>query len=135
MTHTLLIIDDDKPGCRLVKAIFSAQDIEVFAVHDGPSGIERVRTHPPDVVLLDLRLPGTDGLEVLAKLKEQLPGLPVVMVSGHQDIKAAVRATQLGAFDYLTKPFINEELVLVVRRALQTRALELEVADLRRQLG
>jgi DNA-binding NtrC family response regulator len=72
---------------------------------------------------------------VLAKLKQEIPALPVVMLTGHQDIKSAVRATQLGAFDYLTKPFHNEEIVVVVRRALQARALQLEVEDLRRQLG
>ncbi len=135
MKNTLLIIDDDKTDCRLTKAIFSAQGMEVTAVHDGRSGLERVRSHPPDVLLLDLRLPGIDGLEILAKVKEEMPGLPVVMISGHRDIKTAVRATQLGAFDYLTKPFINDELVIVVQRALQTRALKLEVEDLRRQLG
>jgi DNA-binding NtrC family response regulator len=135
MPRNLLIIDDDKANCLLIQRIFSAESIEVSATHDGPSGIERARSHPPDVVLLDLRLPGLDGLEVLARLKQEVPALPVVMLTAHQDIKTAVRATQLGAFDYLTKPFHNEEIVVVVRRALQTRALELEVEDLRRQLG
>jgi DNA-binding NtrC family response regulator len=135
MAETLLIIDDDDANCRLIKAIFSAEGMDVAAAHDGQSGIDRVRTEPPDVILLDLRLPGLDGLEVLAKLKQEVPALPVVMLTAHQDVKTAVRATQLGAFDYLTKPFHNEEVVVVVRRALQTRALELEVEDLRRQLG
>jgi DNA-binding NtrC family response regulator len=135
MPSTLLIIDDDNANCRLIKAIFSAEGIEVVAAHDGQSGIDLARTDPPDVLLLDLRLPGLDGLEVLARLKQEVPALPVVMLTAHQDVKAAVRATQLGAFDYLTKPFHNEEIVLVVRRALETRALQLEVEDLRRQLG
>jgi DNA-binding NtrC family response regulator len=135
MPSNLLIIDDDKANCLLIKAIFSAEGIDVVAAHDGQSGIECARSHPPDVLVLDLRLPGMDGLEVLAKLKQELPALPVVMLTAHQDVKTAVRATQLGAFDYLTKPFHNEEIVVVVRRALQTKALELEVEDLRRQLG
>jgi DNA-binding NtrC family response regulator len=135
MAATLLIIDDDVANCRLIKAIFSADGIEVAAAHDGQSGIDRARSHPPDVILLDLRLPGLDGLDVLAKLKQDAPALPVVMLTAHQDVKTAVRATQLGAFDYLTKPFHDEEIVVVVRRALETRALQLEVEDLRRQLG
>jgi DNA-binding NtrC family response regulator len=135
MARTLLIIDDDQANCLLIQRIFGAEGFEVTAVHDGQSGIERARSHPPEVILLDLRLPGVDGLEVLARLKQEVPALPVVMLTAHQDIKTAVRATQLGAFDYLTKPFHNEEIVVVVRRALQTRALELEVEDLRRQLG
>jgi DNA-binding NtrC family response regulator len=135
MARTLLIIDDDKANCLLIQRIFQAEGIEVSSAHEGEAGIEQARSHPPDVVLLDLRLPGVDGLEVLARLKQELPALPVVMLTAHQDLKTAVRATQLGAFDYLTKPFHNEEVVVVVRRALQTRALELEVQDLRRQLG
>jgi DNA-binding NtrC family response regulator len=135
MAGTLLVIDDDDSNCRLIEAIFSAEGMTVAAARDGQSGIHRACAEPYDVVLLDLRLPGLDGLEVLARLKQELPALPVVMLTAHQDVKAAVRATQLGAFDYLTKPFHNEEIVLVVRRALQTRALELEVEDLRRQLG
>jgi len=135
MNNTLLIIDDDDANCRLIKAIFGAQGMEVTAAHDGQSGIDRALTDPPDVILLDLRMPGLDGLEVLAKLKQEIPALPVLMLTGHQDVKTAVRATQLGAFDYLTKPFDNEEIVVVVRRALQTRALQLEVEDLRRQIG
>jgi len=135
MPRTLLIIDDDKANCLLIKAIFGAEGMVVTAAHDGKSGIEQAQLHPPDVLLLDLRLPTIGGLEVLAKLKQELPSLPVIMLTAHQDVKTAVRATQLGAFDYLTKPFHNEEIVVVVRRALQTRALEREVADLRRQLG
>jgi DNA-binding NtrC family response regulator len=135
MAGSLLIIDDDDANCQLIKAIFRAEDMDVAVEHDGQSGIDRARAEPPDVILLDLRLPGLDGLEVLARLKQQVPALPVVMLTAHQDLKTAVRATQLGAFDYLTKPFHNEEVVVVVRRALQTRALELEVEDLRRQLG
>jgi DNA-binding NtrC family response regulator len=135
MVDSLLIIDDDRTNCRLITSIFSAEGMEVAAAHDGQAGIDRVIRDPPDVLLLDLRMPGLDGLEVLAKLKQEVPALPVVMLTGHQDVKSAVRATQLGAFDYVTKPFINEELVVVVRRALQTRALQLEVEDLRRQLG
>ncbi len=135
MARTLLIIDDDDANCRLIKAIFGAEGMDVAAARDGQSGIDHARAERPDVVLLDLRLPGLDGLEVLARLRQELPAVPVVMLTAHQDVKTAVRATQLGAFDYLTKPFHNEEVVVVVRRALQTRALELEVEDLRRQLG
>jgi DNA-binding NtrC family response regulator len=135
MGDRLLIIDDDRTNCLLITSIFSAEGMDVAVAHDGQAGINRVITDPPDVLLLDLRMPGLDGLEVLAKLKQEVPALPVVMLTGHQDVKSAVRATQLGAFDYVTKPFINEELVVVVRRALQTRALQLEVEDLRRQLG
>jgi DNA-binding NtrC family response regulator len=135
MSDTLLIIDDDDSNCRLIKAIFRAEGMEVVVAHDGQTGIDLVLANPPDILLLDLRMPGLDGLDVLARLKQEIPALPVVMLTGHQDVRTAVRATQLGAFDYLTKPFVNDEVVAVVRRALQTRALQLEVEDLRRRLG
>jgi DNA-binding NtrC family response regulator len=135
MSDSLLIIDDDDSNCRLIKAIFRAEGMDVVAANDGQSGIDLALTDPPDILLLDIKMPGLDGLDVLARLKKELPAVPVVMLTGHQDVRTAVRATQLGAFDYLTKPFVNDEVVAVVRRALQTRALQLEVEDLRRQLG
>jgi DNA-binding response OmpR family regulator len=98
--------------------------MEVLVAHDGQSGIDLALSASPDILLLDLRMPGLDGLDVLARLKQEIPALPVVMLTGSKDVKTAVRATQLGAFDYLTKPFVNDEVVAVVRRALQTRALQ-----------
>ena len=134
MHKTLLIIDDDDSNCRLIKAIFRAEGMEVVKAHDGRAGIDLALSGPPDIILLDLHMPGLDGLDVLARLKQELPALPVVMLTGHKDVKTAVRATQLGAFDYLTKPFVNDEVVAVVRRALETRALQLEVEELRLRL-
>jgi DNA-binding NtrC family response regulator len=135
MPSTLLIIDDDDSNCRLIKAIFRAEGMDVVTARDGQSGIDLALSDPPDILLLDLRMPGLDGLDVLARLKQEIPALPIVMLTGHKDVKTAVRATQLGAFDYLTKPFVNDEVVAVVRRALQTRSLQLEVEDLRLRLG
>jgi DNA-binding NtrC family response regulator len=135
VSRTLLVIDDDEASCRLVKAIFEPEGIDVIAAHDGSSGLARVERDGPDLVLLDLRLPGIDGLEVLEKLKTGHASLPVIMLTAHQDLKTAVRATQLGAFDYLTKPVDDEEIVVVVKRALETRALQLEVEELRQKLG
>jgi DNA-binding NtrC family response regulator len=134
MPTTLLIVDDDDSNCRLIKAIFRAEGMEVLVAHDGQQGIDLALSALPEILLLDLRMPGLDGLDVLARLKQALPSMPVVMLTGHKDVKTAVRATQLGAFDYLTKPFVNDEVVAVVRRALETRALQLEVEELRRRL-
>jgi two-component system, NtrC family, response regulator AtoC len=135
MPRRLLVIDDDEAGCRLVKAIFTAEGFEVLAAHDGRAGLERVAADTPDLVILDLQLPGLDGLEVLGRLKGEHPTLPVIMFTAHAEVRTAVRATQLGAFDYLTKPFDPDEIVLVVRRALEMRALKDEVASLRRQVA
>jgi DNA-binding NtrC family response regulator len=131
----LLVVDDDQAGCRLVKAIFTADGFEVHAAHDGPAGLERARADKPDLVILDLQLPGLDGIEVLQRLKDQRPDLPVVMLTAHAEVRTAVRATQLGAFDYLTKPVDADEIVVVVRRALEMSALRAEVETLRRRVA
>jgi two-component system nitrogen regulation response regulator GlnG len=132
---TLLVIDDDQPSCHLVTAIFSREGIHVLSAHDGRSGLERATAHLPDLVLLDLHLPDLGGLEVMEQLQARAGGPPVVMLTAERDVKMAVRATQLGAIDYLTKPIDHDDIVLVVRRVLETRVLQREVAALRRQLG
>jgi DNA-binding NtrC family response regulator len=135
LSRSLLVIDDDEAICKVVAAIFRRENIDVVAAHEGGSGLERVARDRPDLVLLDLELPGVDGLKVLETIRRDHPSLPVVMLTGHQDVKIAVRAIQLGAFDYLTKPVNQEEIVVVVNRALETRALELEIEELRQKLG
>jgi DNA-binding NtrC family response regulator len=131
MGGNLLVIDDDEPTCRLVRATFKADGLNVLVADDGPAGLARVQADQPDVVLLDVRLPSASGIDVLEQLKRTNPSLPVVMLTASREIKTAVRATQLGAFDYLTKPIEHDEIVAVVRRALAARALHLEVDDLR----
>jgi DNA-binding NtrC family response regulator len=135
MKGKLLVIDDDEGSCRLVEAIFKSEGLDVIAAHAGKPGVRRVLSDRPDVVLLDLHLPDFDGLELLENLRAQFPALPIVMLTAHRELKTAVRATRLGAFDYLTKPVDAEELVAIVGRALEKVALEREVEDLRRQVG
>ena len=135
MAHRLLVIDDDHSNCKVLKAIFARVGIAVDIAYEGREGIELALGRLPDLVILDLHLPTIDGLEVLAELKRFDPALPVIMMTAHNDVKTALRATQLGAADYLVKPFDPDEIVVVVRRALETRALQAEVEDLRRQVG
>ncbi|MBL9038072.1 MAG: sigma-54-dependent Fis family transcriptional regulator [Archangium sp.] len=131
----ILVIDDDPAGCRLLQAIFGAEQYEVRVAHTGEDGLRRAAADAPDLVLLDLQLPDLHGLEVLERLRQSAPSLPVVMMTAHGEVRTAVRATQLGASDYLSKPIDHEEIVLIVRRALETRALKTEVEALRRQVG
>ena len=135
MGRKILVIDDDELSRKLIQRIFELQDFEVLEAPNGKVGLERADAERPDAVILDLRLPGLDGLSVLVQLRKAQPTLPVVLLTGHADVKTAVRATQLGAFDYLTKPIDTDEVVLVIERALEARALHEEVEDLRRQVG
>ena len=133
--NRLLVIDDDEASCRLVVAIFRAEGFDVLSAADGPSGIAAVLAENPDVVLLDLHLPGMDGMAILTRLRSEAPSVPVVMLTGSTNVKDAVRAIQLGAVNYLTKPMNRAEVVIVVRRAQEVRAMHLELLELRRHAG
>jgi DNA-binding NtrC family response regulator len=135
MSRRLLVVDDDPVICRVLTTIFVKEGFEVLAAGDGEAGVALGTTHEPDIVIVDLELPKLDGIQVLERLRTSKPGLPVVMLTGRDDVKSAVRAMRLGAFDYVTKPFDRDEISLVIGRALQTRALLSEVEDLRRQAG
>jgi len=129
------VIDDDDAIRQLVGAIFRAEGCDVRTAPDGAAGLRAVAADPPDVVLLDLHMPGLDGFAVLERLREDAPAVSVVMLTGSMEIKHSVQAMRLGAVDYVTKPMNRDEIVLVVKRALKTRALEHEIQDLRREVG
>ena len=131
----ILAVDDDPINCRLVAAICKAEGLPIEIATDGASALAKAAQLEPALVLLDLQMPGMDGFAVLEQLRARHPEALVVMLTASTDIKHAVRATQLGAFDYLTKPIEHDELVLVAKRALETHALRAEVERLRRELG
>jgi len=127
----VLVIDDD-PGVRdYMEALVSRQGYEVLAVADGEQALQSLETTQPDLVTLDVVLPGMDGLETLSELKKRLPDVPVVMLSGHGQARNIVEAMRLGASDFLRKPFEVEELELAFQKALEKRALKQEVERLR----
>ena len=130
----ILAVDDDPMNGRLVAAICKSEGHAVEIATDGPSALARAAALEPALLLLDLHLPGMDGFAVLEKMRARHPDCVVVMLTASTDLKHAVRATQLGAFDYLTKPIDHDELVLVIRRALETHDLKAEVERLRHQL-
>ena len=135
MNRRLLVVDDDPAIRQLLRAIFVREGFEILVAEDGEAGLASATADGPDLVILDLELPKLDGIQVLERLKASKPTLPVVMLTGRDEVKSAVCAIRLGAFDYLTKPFDAEEIGIVVRRALEMRALATEVEDLRRQVG
>jgi len=127
----VLVIDDD-PGVRdYMEALVSRQGYEVLAVADGEQALLSLETIQPDLITLDVVLPGMDGLETLSELKKRLPDVPVVMLSGHGQARNIVEAMRLGASDFLRKPFEVEELELAFQKALEKRALKQEVERLR----
>ena len=131
----ILIVDDNKDMQFNLSNILKDEGYEVIAAGDGKRAIKEVKTKYPNLVLLDIRLPGMDGIEILEEIKKIDKDLAIIMLTAYVDVKDAVRAMKLGAFDYITKPFDNEELVIVIKRALQTQHLSREVESLKKRLG
>jgi DNA-binding NtrC family response regulator len=134
--HTLLIVDDE-PSLRFSIGEWARDSgLEALEASDSREALERLRERGADVVLLDLRLGDEDGLEVLRRLREEDPALPVIMLTGHGGVEHAVRATRLGAYDFIEKkPPYLEHLEVVVRRALEHARLKREVEHLRQGTG
>jgi DNA-binding NtrC family response regulator len=131
---TVLVVDDD-PGLRESYRLILEDEYEVVDATSGQEALDVVRASQIDVVLLDIRLPEMDGIEVLERIKQTDEQVEVILVTAVKTVKTAVAAMKLGAFDYVTKPFDEEELLATLRRALQKRSLEHEVAYLRTELA
>ena len=127
----VLVIDDDPSIRDYLETLATRQGYEVFAVGAGEEALETLEKTRPDIVTLDVVLPGIDGIETLVELKQRLPEVPVVMLSGHGQAPTIVEAMRQGASDFLRKPFEVEELELAFQKALQTNALKEEVQQLR----
>src|SRR5437773_12330693 len=127
-----ILIVDDEPGVRTaLSGVLRDEGYTVDAVSSGEAGLERVTRGPVDLIVLDVWLPGMDGLATLGRLRERQVDAQVVMISGHGNIESAVRAIKMGAFDFVEKPLSLEKTVLVVRNALRQRRLEAENQALR----
>jgi len=136
MNPSRILVVDDEPGVRSsLEGVLRDEGFDVRTVDSGESAIEAVAGTAFDAVLLDVWLPGIDGLETLGRLREARVDAEVVMISGHGTIDTAVRATKLGAFDFVEKPLSLEKTLLVVRNALRTRRLERRNVALLEQLA
>jgi two-component system, NtrC family, response regulator AtoC len=134
-SRPVVLVIDDEPGVRTSVKMVLDRVCDVLEAPDGPTAIETVRSAEVDVCLLDVRLPGMEGIEVLERLKRLDPGLEVVLITAVRTVRTAVEAMKLGAYDYLTKPFSTDDLRVVVNRALERRALQREVRYLRDELA
>ena len=129
----ILIVDDDA-GVRESFRLTLEEQYDLLEAPDGRQALDLLRDHPVDLVLLDIRLPEMDGIEVLERVKAVDEGIEVILVTAVKTVRTAVAAMKLGAFDYVTKPFDEDELLALIRRALERRALQREVALLRSEL-
>jgi DNA-binding response OmpR family regulator len=116
---TVLVIEDSRPMQRTLQRLFEADAIEVHIASDGAEGLESFRKQPPSVVVLDLKLPGLSGKELCRSFKTQMPSVPIVVLSANSEVEDKVLLLELGADDYVTKPFSPKELLARVRRAMR----------------
>jgi len=127
---SVLIIDDDPLIRKTLSGHLSKQGFEVHVAEEGEEGVRKFREHGPDVVLLDVRLPGIDGIEVLRQIRDLSKKTYVLMMTAYDDMRTTVEAIKLGAFEYLVKPLNYIDLDLTVAKAFQVRALEQKVSYL-----
>ncbi|MEO1301810.1 MAG: sigma-54 dependent transcriptional regulator [Myxococcota bacterium] len=126
MKTTLLVIDDDTHVQALLERIFEREGYDVVAATTGAEGLDALPRHPIDVVLLDLHLPDQDGLSVLSKMRVEEHDQPVLMMSGEGTVESAVRATQLGAVDFLQKPLLRERVLVTLGNVLRFERIRQE---------
>ncbi|MBZ9558356.1 MULTISPECIES: nitrogen regulation protein NR(I) [Modicisalibacter] len=114
----IVIVDDDRAIRWVLERALAQPDLEVTSFDRADTALESLLRHPPDVLLTDIRMPGLDGLDLMARLRESHPDLPVIVMTAHSDLDSAVASYQGGAFEYLPKPFDVDEALALVRRAV-----------------
>ena len=132
MSHQILIVDDQEDIRRSLTGILEDEGYQVLTADNGTEALEIAREEVPDLVLLDIWMPGLDGIQTLERLKNLLPDLTVVMMSGHGTIETAVKATKLGAYDFVEKPFSLDKVLITITNALNFKELCKENEALRR---
>jgi two-component system, NtrC family, response regulator HydG len=115
----IFVIDDDPDICSLLKRFLSRYGFEVLESHSGKKALNILETFVPDLVMADFRLEDMDGKNLLIKIKEKYPRVPVIIITGYSDIKTAVEVMKLGAYDYVTKPLFPDEILVTIRKALE----------------
>jgi two-component system nitrogen regulation response regulator NtrX len=134
VANNICIVDDEPAILNTLSSILEDEGYQISVAKSGQEALKLIRGEQPDVVLLDIWMPELDGLETLKRLRQQHPSLLVIMMSGHGSIETAVKATKLGAYDYLEKPLDLEKVTILVRNALHQRKLEEENLNLRIQV-
>ncbi|TYO97322.1 sigma-54-dependent transcriptional regulator [Desulfallas thermosapovorans] len=134
MAHKILIIDDEEHMCWALDRAMRQEGYQTAVAYRGQQGLQLIREESPSLVILDLRMPDMDGMEVLKEAKAINPKLPVIMLTAHGTIETAIEAMKMGAADYITKPFDLDELKLVIKQNLLLSQLETEVTFLRSEL-
>lgn len=131
----ILIVDDDKNICKMIEAsLRKERKYDINTALNGEACLKMIQEQIPDLVLMDIQMPGIDGIETLKRIKEEDQRIPVVMMTAHGTIERAVNSMKLGAYDFLTKPFARDRLLVTINNALLNSSLRREVDELRSEL-
>lgn len=130
----ILVVDDERNFVKLLEYNLGKEGHVIDTAFNGEEALNKISEQMPDLVLTDLKMPGMGGMEILKRVKEKDRSVPVIMISGHGDAETAVEAMKLGAYDFISKPLRNDELIITVRNALNSRMLSEKVTELRSQL-
>ena len=130
---TVLVVDDERTLARAIKAYLAEAGYEAEVAGDGETAVELLPQIRPDVVFADVRLPGMNGIDLLRRIREFDPAIPVIVMTAYGTIEGAVEAVKLGAFDYMKKPVDLEELKLLADRAPENAVLKQELSYYRRR--
>ncbi|MGD8833933.1 MAG: sigma-54 dependent transcriptional regulator [Desulfobacteraceae bacterium] len=133
MFPTILIVDDEPSIVQSLGGLLTDEGFEVTTAGNGYEALQKIETDVPDLILLDIWMPGIDGLETLQEIKKHHPHTQVVMITGHGSIETAVQATKLGAFDFIEKPLSIDKVIVAINNALNFRRLEEENRYLRKK--
>ncbi len=130
----ILVVDDDRAVRSALKVNLSKHGLHVTLAESAEEALSHLESSPYDVVLTDVRMPGSTGLELLVQLRETWPDLPVIVMTGYSSVEDAVIAMKSGAADYLIKPISKDELLMIIDRTLEQRSLRAELVLLRREV-
>jgi DNA-binding NtrC family response regulator len=130
----IVVVDDETAILDTLRILLRREGFEVVTAVGGAQGVEKIHAERPDLVLSDVRMPGVGGMEVLAAAREVDPGTPVILMTAQASLQTAIRAVNEGAFYYIQKPFANEELVAICRRAAESRQLKRENQQLKSEI-
>jgi two-component system nitrogen regulation response regulator NtrX len=134
MSEVILIVDDEPGILTTLSSVLKDDGYDVETAQNGESALKKIKADPPSLVLLDIWMTGMDGIAALKQIKASSPDVPVIMMSGHGSIETAVKATKLGAYDYIEKPLSLEKVILLIRHALHQKHLLAENLSLRQSI-
>lgn len=132
--HTILIVDDEPNYLIVLQELLEEEGFEILTAHNGEDALQICKDNDLDLVLTDMQMPGMDGMELLSSVKKRTPQLPVIMMTAYGEIEKAVAAMQAGSFNFLTKPFKNDELLANINKAIEHHAVLQENIRLRSEV-